>query len=50
MKKVQYTFEGTEDSTGYLFSLVKCLSAALRCSRYCEYADRMWGQDEIEVQ
>lgn len=57
MKKVQYTFEGTEDSTGYLFSLVKCLSAALRCSRYCEYADdiiaasgfafRMWAAEDL---
>lgn len=57
MKKIQYTFEGTGDPTGYLFSLAKCLSAALRCSRYHEYADdiiaasgfafRMWAAEDL---
>lgn len=39
MKKVNVTFEGTTDTTGYLFSLAKCLSASLRCGGYEEYAD-----------
>lgn len=39
MKKLSVTFEKTTDTTGYLFSFAKCLSAALRCSRYCTYAD-----------
>lgn len=41
MKKLQVTFEGTTDTTGYLFSLAKCLSASLRCSEYGEYADEI---------
>lgn len=57
MKKLTVSFEGTSDSTGYLFSLAKCLSAALRCSRYAEYADdivassgfafRMWVAPDL---
>lgn len=39
MKKLKVGFEGTTDTTGYLFSLMKCLSAALRCGGYAEYAD-----------
>lgn len=39
MEKLSVTFEGTADPTGYLFSLVKSLSAALRCSRFSAYAD-----------
>lgn len=39
MKKLQVTFDGVTDTTGYLFSLVKCLSASLRCSPYAEKAD-----------
>jgi hypothetical protein len=39
MKKLSVTFEGAADPTGYLFSFAKCLSAALRCSRFSEYAD-----------
>lgn len=39
MKKLHVTFDGTTDTTGYLFSLAKCLSASLRCSKYSEYAD-----------
>ena len=39
MKKLNVVFEGTVDTTGYLFSLVKCLSASLRCGGYEEYAN-----------
>ena len=39
MEKLTVNFEGTYDPTGYLFSLAKCLSAALRCGGYEEYAD-----------
>ena len=57
MKKLNVTFEGTADPTGYLFSFAKCLSAALRCSGYEEYADdiiassgfafRMWVAPDL---
>lgn len=39
MKKLDVTFRGTTDTTGYLFSLAKSLSASLRCSQYSAYAD-----------
>ena len=39
MKHLPVTFEGTPDSTGFLFSLAKCLSASLRNSAYADYAD-----------
>lgn len=39
MKHLHVTFEGTPDSTGFLFSLAKCLSASLRNSAYADYAD-----------
>lgn len=39
MKNLPVSFTGTTDKTGYLFSFAKCLSAALRCSRYADYAD-----------
>lgn len=39
MKKLNISFEGVHDETGYLFSLVKCLSAAVRNSPYSELAD-----------
>ena len=39
MKKLNVTFKGTTDKTGYLFSLAKCLSAALRCSEMGDMAD-----------
>lgn len=39
MKKLSVTFADTVDKTGYLFSLMKCLSASLRCSGYGEFAD-----------
>lgn len=55
--KVTVNFEGTTDTTGYLFSLAKCLSAALRCSAYSNYADdiiassgfafRMWVAPDL---
>lgn len=38
MKKVNVSFEGA-DTTGYLFTLTKCLSAVLRCGGYEEYAE-----------
>lgn len=57
MKKLQVSFEGIVDKTGYLFSLVKCLSAALRCSEYKDFADdiiatsgfafRMWAAADL---
>lgn len=57
MKKLNVNFSGTTDTTGYLFSLIKCLSAALRCSEYRDYADdiaassgfafRMWAAADL---
>lgn len=57
MKKLNVSFEGTADPTGYLFSFAKCLSAALRCGGYEEYADdivatsgfafRMWVAPDL---
>ena len=57
MKKLCVSFDGIEDTTGYLFSLAKCLSAALRCGGYEEYADdiiassgfafRMWAAADL---
>lgn len=58
MKKLNVTFDGVTDTTGYLFSFAKCLSAALRCGGYTDLADdviaasgfafRMWA-DEKEL-
>ena len=39
MKKVNVSFEGVKDTTGYLFTLAKCLSAVLRSGGYEEYAE-----------
>ena len=39
MKKVNVSFEGVKDTTGYLFTLTKCLSAVLRSGGYEEYAE-----------
>lgn len=40
MKKLSVNFHEVTDTTGYLFSLAKCFSAALYCSRdYREYAE-----------
>ena len=57
MKKLKVTFDRTTDTTGYLFSLVKCLNAALKCGGYEEFADdiiaasgfafRMWVAPDL---
>lgn len=57
MKKLNVSFEGITDPTGYLFSLVKCLSAALRCGGYADFAEdiiaasgfafRMWAAPDL---
>lgn len=39
MKKLNISFEGVHDETGYLFSFAKCLSAAVRNSPYAELTD-----------
>lgn len=39
MKKIHVSFDGTTDTTGYLFSLMKSLHASLRCSKYSAWAD-----------
>lgn len=39
MKKLNVTFEHTKDTTGYLFSLAKCLSASLAYGGYEAYAE-----------
>lgn len=57
MKKLSVTFAHTKDETGYLFSLAKCLSAALACGGYETYAEdivassgfafRMWVAPDL---
>lgn len=57
MKKLNVTFAHTKDTTGYLFSLTKCLSAALACGGYEDYAEdivassgfafRMWAAPDL---
>lgn len=39
MKKLKVDFEGIPDATGYLFSLAKCLAAAVRDSPYHDAAE-----------
>lgn len=39
MKKLSLNFEGVTDTTGYLFSLAKCLSTAVRNSPWHDSAD-----------
>ena len=39
MKKLNISWEGVGDTTGYLFSFAKCLSAAVRHSPYHELAE-----------
>lgn len=39
MTKLQVSFDGITDTTGYLFSLAKCFSAALKHSKYETYAE-----------
>ena len=56
MKRLQVSFDGIHDSTGYLFSLAKCLYASLKCSPYADKADdiiaasgfafRMWADEK----
>ena len=57
MKKLDINFEQTTDTTGYLFSLAKCLSAVLKHSDYKDFADdiiassgfafRMWVAPDL---
>ncbi|HHT36057.1 MAG: hypothetical protein ACE3NC_00925 [Candidatus Wallacebacter cryptica] len=57
MKKLNISWEGVGDTTGYLFSFAKCLSAAVRHSPYHELAEdivassgfafRMWVDPEL---
>ena len=57
MKKLDINFEQTTDTTGYLFSLAKCLSAVLKHSKYKDFADdiiassgfafRMWVAPDL---
>ena len=57
MKKLDISFEQTTDTTGYLLSLAKCLSAVLKYSEYKELADdiiassgfafRMWVAPDL---
>lgn len=57
MKKLNISFEGVHDETGYLFSFAKCLSAAVKNSPYSELADdiivtsgfgfRMWVEKTL---
>ena len=59
MKNVQVSFSKTTDTTGYLFSLAKCLSAALRYGGYEEFADdiiatsgfafRLWSEPNLNL-
>jgi len=52
MKKLNVSFDGITDTTGYLFSLAKCIAASLRCSPFADkaqdiiaasgFAFRMW--------
>lgn len=39
MEKLYITWEGVKDTTGYLFSFAKALSAALKNSPYSEYSE-----------
>ena len=57
MQKLDINFEQTTDTTGYLFSLAKCLSAVLKHSEYKDFADdiiassgfafRMWVAPDL---
>lgn len=57
MKKLNITWEGVTDTTGYLFSFAKCIMTALKNSPYSELAEdiiaasgfafRMWVNDEL---
>lgn len=57
MKNLQVSFEGIKDTTGYLFSFMKCVAAVCRCSGYAAYAEdiiatsgfafRMWAAADL---
>lgn len=57
MKKLNVNFKEVTDTTGYLFSFAKCLSAVLHHSQYADYADdiiatsgfafRMWVAPDL---
>src|ERR1035437_1115747 len=57
MKKLNITWDGVKDTTGYLFSFAKSLSAAVKNSPYAElsediiatsgFAFRMWVHAEL---
>lgn len=57
MKKLNISFDGVHDSTGYLFSLAKCLSSAVKNSSYADmsedivassgFAFRMWAAADL---
>ncbi|MCH5265037.1 MAG: hypothetical protein J1F02_04005 [Lachnospiraceae bacterium] len=57
MKKLDTNFEGITDTTGYLFSFAKCLSAALNCGGFQAYTEeivassgfafRMWAAEDL---
>ena len=57
MKKLNVTWEGVYDDTGYLMSFAKSLAAAVKSSPWAEYAEdivatsgfafRMWVNDEL---
>lgn len=57
MKKIEVSFGEVKDTTGYLFSFAKCLSAVLKCSKYKElsedivafsgFAFRMWAEADL---
>lgn len=57
MTKLNVSFNGITDTTGYLFSLAKCFAAALKHSRYEAYAEdiiaasgfafRMWVNPQL---
>lgn len=41
MKKLRVSWEGVHDSTGYLFSFAKSLSAAVKHSPYSDLAENV---------
>ena len=57
MKKLDVTFDGITDTTGFLFSFAKCLAAAVKNSQYSELAEdiiatsgfafRMWVAPDL---
>ncbi|MHB1153916.1 MAG: hypothetical protein ACYCWE_04125 [Eubacteriales bacterium] len=39
MKKLNLSWDNVHDDTGYLFSFAKCLSCALKNSRFSDFAE-----------